>query len=191
MWKMMKNQLMKTILLALALGFAVPALAQKEADAVKAVLAAYSEAKEKIALSSETDDPNLHNDVVSTIRRNLPGSGPSVEIFHCYFDLDVQAEPMWEVHYRPYFITRKYNIAARNFYEEYLYDAASGRLLFVFLQGDTIGGTKNEERYYYDAEGRLVSENIKGERTIQDEDLHYDADLFRSLIAHRLDHSVR
>ena len=187
----MKKRLLKLILLGFSLGITVLAAAQNEAAAVREVRAAYAAAKEQIARSSESDDANLHNDVVTTIRRNMPGSGPSVETYHCYFDLDVQAEPVWEVHYRPYFITRKYNIAARNFYEEYLYEPASGRLLFVFLQGDSLDGGKNEERYYYDAEGRLVSENIKGERTISDEDLRYDADLFRSLIAHRLDHSVR
>lgn len=79
------------------------------------------------------EEEHFRSEIVTTIQRNMPGSG-----------------------------IRKYNVAARKFYEEYLFDAETGKLLFVFLQADSIenAGTKDETRYYFGPQG-LISETSR------------------------------
>ena len=175
----MKNHLSAAVLLFLALGFAARVQAQ---DVVKEVRAAYSAAKEKIKLADGEFAPR--NDAMATLYFNVPATGPRTVVAHCYFDLDTDEDG---AHYYPYFITLKYNVAARDFYEEYLFDPESGRLQFVFIQQDNFEGTKNEERYYYDDLGKLAAVNITGERTVDDAALVSHAEDLRMIIPKYLD----
>ena len=176
----MKKHFFVIVLMLLSLGFAQ---AQNNTDVVKAVRAAYAAAKEKIRLAQQ-EDGEVRNDAVATLHYNVPATGPRTTVAHCYFELDTDEDG---AHYYPYFITLKYNVAAREYYEEYLFHPESGRLLFAFIQQDTYEGGKNEERYYYDDFGKLASENIKGERTVQDASLVSRAEDYRALIPKFLD----
>ena len=176
----MKKFLFAVSVLLLALG--ASALAQDNASVVKSVRAAYAAAKEKIKMADGEMAPR--NDAVATLHYNVPATGPRTTVAHCYFDLDTDEDG---AHYYPYFITLKYNVTVRDFYEEYLYDPESGRLLFVFLQQDTFQGTKNEERYYYDEHGNLAAVNITGERTVEDAALVSHAEALRMIIPKFLD----
>ena len=159
------------------------AQAQNNSDVVKAVRAAYSGVKEKIKRDAE--DAQSRGDAVVTMHYNVPATGPRTTVAHCYFDMDTNEDG---AHYYPYFITLKYNVAAREYYEEYLFDPESGTLRFAFIQQDTYEGTKNEERYYYDELGKLASENVKGERTVSPESgLVRQAERYRALIPSFLD----
>ena len=180
----MKKQFLLIFLLVLAMGaLSMPAAAQlKNNEVVKSVRAAYAEAKEKMKLANGELSPR--NDAVATLHFNVPATGPRTTVAHVYFDLDTDEDG---AHYYPYFITLKYNVAVREYYEEYLFHPESGRLLFAFIQQDTYEGTKNEERYYYDDLGKLASENIKGERTIPDAELVSRAENYRALIPKFLD----
>lgn len=180
----MKKQFLLISLLVLAMGLmSLPAAAQlKNNEVVKSVRAAYAEAKEKMKLANGEQSPR--NDAVATLHYNVPATGGRTTVVHCYYDLDTDADG---AHYHPYFITLKYNVAVREFYEEYLFDPETDKLLFVFIQGDTFEGTKNEERYYYDAAGKLASENIKGERTVPDEAIRQQAEQYRAVIPQFLD----
>ena len=176
----MKKFLIAVSVLTLALG--ASAMAQENASVVKSVRAAYNEAKEKIKMADGEMSPR--NDAVATLHYNVPATGPRTTVAHCYFDLDTDEDG---AHYFPYFITLKYNVTVRDFYEEYLFDPESGRLLFVFIQQDTFEGTKNEERYYYDGLGKLAAVNVKGERTVEDADLVRHAEDLRLIIPKFLD----
>ena len=180
----MNKHFLLMALLALTFGaLALPAAAQGSgSDVVKSVRAAYAAAKEKMKLANGEQSPR--NDATATLYYNVPATGPRTTVAHCYFDLDTDEDG---AHYYPYFITLKYNVTVRDFYEEYLYDPVSGRLLFAFIQQDTFEGTKNEERYYYDASGKLASVNVKGERTVEDADLLLRAEKYRSVIPQLLD----
>lgn len=182
----MNSRMMKFALLALLIGAAGLSLAARaqDTDVVKSVRAAYAAAKEKIKLNAT--DEQTRNDAVVTLHHNVPATGPRTTVAHCYYELDTDENG---AHYYPYFITLKYNVAARNFYEEYLFHPESGRLLFAFLQSDTFEGTKNEERYYFDDLGKLASVNVKGERTVGDADLVSRAEDYRALIPKFLDFS--
>ena len=176
----------RLISIAVALLFCGALYAQSgDSDLVKSIRAAYAAAKEKIRLSGG-EDGAPRNDATATLHYMVPGSGPCTEVFHCYFDLETDEDG---AHYQPYFITRKYNVAAREFYEEYLFEPAAGRLRFAFIQSDTFEGTKNEERYYYDDAGKLATVNNKGDRTIDDTLLVINAETFRTLVPKFLDFS--
>ena len=176
----MKKYLYVFFLFFLTLGLS--ARAQSNTGVVKEVRAAYAAAKEKIKLADGEQSPR--NDAVATLHYNVPATGPRTTVAHCYFDLDTDEDG---AHYYPYFITLKYNVAARDVYEEYLFHPESGRLQFVFIQQDTYEGTKNEERYYYDDLGRLAAVNITGERTVEDAALVSYAEDLRAVIPHFLD----
>ena len=51
-------------------------------------------------------------------------------------------------------------MAARKFYEEYLFDRQETTLLFFFQSNDAIDGTTAETRYYYGKNG--IRTSIKG-----------------------------
>ena len=55
-----------------------------------------------------------------------------------------------------YFMVRKYNVGARDYYQEFLFD--EGKLIFYFEKSGT-----SETRYYWGPDG-LAKEDIKGER---------------------------
>lgn len=169
------------VLLSLAAG--VVASAQSETAVVKEIRTAYAAAKEQIKLTSGVEG-TPRNDATATIHCNVPGTGPRTEVVHWYFDLETNEDG---ARYQPYFITRKYNVAARDFYEEYLFDAGTARLLFVFIQSDNFEGGKNEERYYFDAAGKIVSRNVKGGETVSADALPDQAARIRSLVPQYLD----
>ena len=66
------------------------------------------------------------------VRQNLPGTGPHHEDIRMYYG---EEEPEEEGDpYPPHFlrlVTAKYNFAAREFYEEYLYDER-GQVMFIY-----------------------------------------------------------
>lgn len=170
---------------AFVLVLCASAQAQNDSEVIKAVRVAYAAAKEKIKQDGE--DAQSRGDAVVTMHYNVPATGPRTTVAHCFFDLDTDEDG---AHYYPYFITLKYNVAAREYYEEYLFSPESGKLCFAFIQQDTYGGTKNEERYYYDDLGKLASANVKGERTVDPESgLIRHVERYRALIPSFLDFS--
>ena len=146
---------------------------------VKEIRQAYADAQQQMALSLQE---GMHrNDLETTLRYVVPAVGETVETLRCFYSDPEMDTEVWEVRYHPYFITRKYNVSMRKFYEEYLFDAKTGRLLFFYLKGDVFEGGQNEERYYFGPEGR-ISEIIKGERTLSDETVLRRAESLRSSI---------
>ena len=62
--------------------------------------------------------------------------------------------------YNTYFITRSYNVAARKFYQEFLFDGPECELLFFYQHNDALDGGADETRYYYGKNG--IHKAIKG-----------------------------
>lgn len=144
---------------------------------VKEIRQAYADAHQRIA---ETTRPGVpRSDMETTFRYMVPAAGETTETIHAFYELSIDSEGEWAVHYHPYFIMRSYNISVLKFYEEYLYDADTGKLLFVYISGDTHEGKKNEERYYFGPDG-LISEIIQGERTVSLEEILRKAEVLRS-----------
>ncbi len=151
---------MTFIVLLMALT-AVQAHAQDVTKAEMAsIRAAYSAAKERIELNSHAQEQNVpRNDMEIVSHYVIPGCGPTEEVIHYYFTLDedpVLGTPMYNI----YFITRSYNVAARKFYQEFLFSEDGSDLLFFFQSNDALDGGTDETRYYYSKNG--IHKSIKG-----------------------------
>lgn len=127
--------------------------AQEVTDAeIAAIRAAYRNAKEQVELNShaqEQDVPRNDTEVVS--HYVILGCGPTEEVVRYYFTLDEDPET-GVCFYTPYFITRSYNVAARKFYQEFLFNG-DAELLFFFQSNDALDVGTDQTRYYYGQHG--------------------------------------
>lgn len=154
-----------SILLVLLLGF-VSAQAQTTPAAkarVAEIRRMYADAKARMAQSQrEAKDGLPANKLVANADYMVPGSGPSKEVISYHFSLKEDEEGGPSYH-QLYFLTRKYNVAARTYYQEFLYDG-QGRLVFFFEQGEQV----NETRYYWNG-SELVHRAVKGMQALPDD----------------------
>lgn len=95
------------------------------------------------------------DETVITSNYMAAGAGPVKDVTRYYYDGDFD-EDLGREDYKVYFMVRKYNVGAKGFYQEFLYDD-DGSLIFFFEKSDT-----NETRYYWSKDG-LAKEDIKGE----------------------------
>lgn len=140
---------------------ALPVFAQKATDAeITAIRAAYQAAKEKVALNEQAQEQNVpRSDMEIVSHYVVPGCGPTEEVIRYYFTLGedpVLGSPV----YKLYFITTSYNVAARKFYQEFLFDEEETNLMFFFQSNDAFDGSTEETRYYYGQQG--ISKSVKG-----------------------------
>ncbi len=153
-----------TIIVAL---LALVNYAQQVSDAeLTAIRAAYSDAKQQVELNSHAQEQNVpRSDMEVVSHYVIPGCGPTEEVIRYYFTLDEDPEEGTCV-YKPYLITRSYNVAARKFYQEFLFDKQEATLLFFYQSNDAMDGSTNETRYYYGKHG--VHQTIKGAVSMDD-----------------------
>ena len=165
---------MKQLLVFLLLVPAWPAFAWQDnfPQTVKEIRQRYAEAHQAIA---RMDEAGVHNRVTLVVQRNMPATGMRTVTLTCFFE-EYQTEDMvGYLDYLPFFLTSRSNVSVWEFYEEYLFDANSGKPLFIFYQqtNEKDYNQKDETRYYFGPDG-LISENIKGDRIISAEKA-YDA----------------
>ena len=110
-------------------------------------------------LKNETDVMTLQID----------GAGPIKDVTHYYYSGEFD-ENLGNVYYTPYFMTRSYNVGARNYYEEFLFN--KGSLVFYFCK------SQNDETRYYWGAGGFFHEDIKGQKQMDE--------VFASRLAHDL-----
>lgn len=159
---------MKRVSLTIVLSFMVLFMfAQEVTEAeITAIRAAYREAKEQVEFNSHAEEHNVpRNDMEVVSHYVIPGCGPTEEVIHYYFTLDEDPET-GACLYHPYLITRSYYVAARKFYQEFLFDRQESQLLFFYQRNDAIDGTIDETRYYYGKNG--VHQSIKGSPEMDD-----------------------
>lgn len=124
------------------------------------IRAAYSAAKEKIEFNSHAQEQNVpRSDMEIVSHYVIPGCGPTEEIIHYYFTLD-EDPVLGTPYYKLYFISTSYNVAARKFYQEFLFSEDESQLLFFFQSNDALDGGSDETRYYYGKSG--VHKSING-----------------------------
>lgn len=148
-------------MLSLLTSSVMPTNAQGVTDAeIASIRAAYRDAKEQVEINSHAEEQNVpRNDVEVLSHYVIPGCGPTEEVIHYYFTPDEDSETDSYVN-KPYLITRSYNVAARKFYQEFLFDKKETSLLFFYQCNDAIDGTRDETRYYYGKNG--THQSIKG-----------------------------
>ena len=123
----------------------------------------YADAKQEIAKREQNAKEGQNpNDLVVTSNYYAQGSGPAHDETH-YYHSSSYNERLMTVFYRPFFITRKYNVGAQEFYQEFLFDDQNeGKLVFYFQKNPD-----GETRYYYGENG-LAHEIVKGERAFDE-----------------------
>lgn len=153
----MKRAIIMTIVFV---GCLQTALAQNTIASIRKV---YQEQKEEIARMSENfpgdGTPPVYYHL--HVSQNLPGTGmhhENVRMYYGELPSEEEGDP-FPPHYLS-FVSAKYNFAAREYYEEYLYDD-KGQLMFIYAY------TPNEEltrmlefRLYFDGQ-RLLRLNVK------------------------------
>ena len=121
---MMKSLIVSLLML---LAGSTAATAQHTVESIRKL---YGEVQESIRHMMNDEMPaeyyNLH------VKQNLPGTGPhDVNIYMYYDEKPGQEEDVIYPEHYLQFATTKYNFAARQYYEEYLYDA-KGQLMFAY-----------------------------------------------------------
>jgi hypothetical protein len=103
----------------------------------------YAEAKQEMEGLDKMEREGLPpNKTVFSSHYNEAGTGPTKEVITYYYKVAFDEEAEIPFH-RPFFITRKFNVAAAEHYQEFLYDKA-GNLKFFYEKNPD-----GETRYYY------------------------------------------
>ena len=101
-------------------------------------------------------------------RQWLPGTGGHVEHVYLYYG---EQEAGDEVIYKPHYLsfaTKRFNFAAREYYQEFLYDA-DGKVAFIYAYDPKtkLDGDENDMQYefrFYFSRGRLIKALVKRKR---------------------------
>ena len=117
----------------------------------------YAEAKSIAEKRKEAELPP--DETVITSDYMAPGAGPIKDVTHIFYSGDFD-DNLGRVNYVPYLMTRKYNVGAREYYEEYLFDKE--RLVFFFCK------LQDDETRYYWGEADYFHEAVKGERLVEE-----------------------
>ena len=132
-------------------------------DAVSAIRKHYTETQEMVKQYAEWEKEGewtmpcpMYYEVNS--KQNLPGTGYHKEWIRLYFYEKENEE--WEadepmLFRNIHFVTAKYNYAAREFYDEYLFDE-KGNLEFIFARNADIDDFKGGEYRFYFKDGKLI-----------------------------------
>ena len=161
------NRFCITFIVCLTASLALQIQAQEVTqDEIAGIRAAYRAAKEQKELNEHAQEQNVpRSDMEISSHYVIPGSGPTEDVIHYYFTIDDDSETGLYF-YKPYLVTRSFNIAARKFYQEYLIDKES-TLLFLFQRNDTFEGDIAETRFYFGKHG--VHKAVKGDATLDEE----------------------
>ena len=156
------KQIAQTILLLLAF-CALPLTAQAQ-DVKKAIRAHYAEAKAYVDQVKKMEAEGFSYPVPqyfsAHVKQNLPATGFHQEEVLMYYqerrDSDSQIYPSLYLD----FAVKKYNFAAREYYEEYLYDE-QGRIQFIYATAPILDYENDYEFRLYFSDGQLVELLVK------------------------------
>lgn len=161
------STVMKKGILLLLCAVTLTATAQKEVDAIRK---RYGEMKQMISLMGEgpdwqdraidADSPGGWPPEYFQVKvvQNLPATGYHEENVKMFFEEVRTSEEEIYPPLRLAFASSKYNFAAREFYEEYLYDE-QGKLIFIYAMSPDIVDDKMCELRFY-LKGKLVIKTI-------------------------------
>ena len=126
---------MKKFLCAIALFLSAMAVQAQSSPEMKKDVAdirkMYAEAKQEMEGLDKLEREGLPpNKTVFSSNFNEGGTGQTKEVITYYHRLDFDEESEMAFQ-RPFFVTRKFNVAAREYYQEFLYDK-KGNLKFFF-----------------------------------------------------------
>ena len=116
-----------------------------EQEYIMQVRAVYNKAQD--AIKQGQGEPQAKNEATVQATYMQPGAGQTQHKVELFFRMVDTEEPGYVR--RPLYLAREtFNVAARTFYREYLYDDA-GAPLFFHTRYDSFDKGKVEQRYYY------------------------------------------
>ena len=122
----------------------------------------YAQAKETMAQKKKAELPP--DETVVTSNYMAAGAGPVKDVTRYYYSGDYD-EDLGREAYEVYFMVRKYNVGAVDYYQEFLFDE-EGDLAFYYEKNEG-----NETRFYFskngDGDEGLVHEINSSSRTIE------------------------
>ena len=136
---------------------------KKTADRLTDIREQYAKAMSWMAGEHEEDNMNYETSIQTN--RVIPALGSINETIHFYFGLDEEKfEEDLTVAYLPYFMDRRYFFGPREYFEEYLFDLKTGKLIYFSRINDNYDGGKDETRLYLGKKGKeVVHKEIKGD----------------------------
>ena len=144
-------------------GMMVCVLTVSAQDAVSTIRKHYTETQQMVAQYAEWEKEGewtmpcpMYYEV--NIKQNLPGTGYHKEWIRLYFyeKENYEGQPGEPMLFRNiHFVTAKYNYAAREFYDEYLFDE-KGNLEFIFARNADVDDFKGGEYRFYFQKGKLI-----------------------------------
>lgn len=140
----------RQIMIAMCAIMAIAAAAQQNDPVVYSIQQAYQQAKENIK-----NGKAMGNEMVSKLNYTVYGQGKTTETLHFFYKtvqgtflMSDDRDPHFN-YYPLYFVTRSYNIGKKKYYEEFLFDSESQRLLFALTQDYDENGKRFDRRFYY------------------------------------------
>ena len=153
----MKKSIILIVSLLLSLYCCPDILAQnnKTENRVKEIRKIYSNTQEHIKHSLELEETN--NSMKIDMSRMFGGSGMQQKKMEFYYNVDDSRTN--GVGWNLYFVRVSYNYAVRQFYEEYLFDEETGKIMFIYKKADSYDNNVmyNEERCYFYPDGTLCT----------------------------------
>ena len=147
---------MKKVSIVMLLFFLVGTLLAQNVQ-VAQIRKLYAQAKETMAQKKKAELPP--DETVVTSNYMAAGAGPIKDVTHYFYSGNFD-ENLGNQYYTPYFITRKYNVGAREYYEEFLFD--KGSLVFYFNK------SQNDETRYYWGSGGFFHQDVKGQKMMDE-----------------------
>ena len=158
---------MKQIILVISL-LLLSTLTTQAQDAKQAIRQHYADVKAQVAQIQEIEKSGDQYPVPQTytvvIKQNLPATGYHEETLQMFYREELESDEQIYADLYLDFATQKYNFAAREYYQEYLYDK-QGRIEFIYAtEPDVINGIDYEYRFYF-SQGRLIDVLVKSRKT--------------------------
>lgn len=143
-------------------------LAAQAQDAKKAIRQHYADVKAQVSQIQELEKTGDTYPVPQTytviIKQNLPATGYHEETLQMFYREELKNDEQIYADLYLDFATQKYNFAAREYYQEYLYDK-QGNIEFIYsIEPDVINGIDYEYRFYF-SKGRLIDVLVKSRKT--------------------------
>lgn len=159
--------MMKQIILVLSF-LCLGAFAVQAQDLKQSIRQHYADIKAQIALIQEVEERGDQYPVPQTytvvVKQNLPATGYHEETLQMFYREELENDEQIYADLYLDFATQKYNFAAREYYQEYLYDK-QGRIEFIYAtEPDVMNGIDYEYRFYF-SQGRLIDVLVKSRKT--------------------------
>lgn len=132
-------------------------IADAGAQNIASIRERYSTIKDMIAY--QQPDKNTNNTSTVTWSQNAPETGPQIYNYTLYFTPVEYNEDGYMKNQKLQFVQSKYNIAASDFYEEYLYDRFEN-LVFIYTRHPSEDGNATIDTQVYLNQGTILKMTI-------------------------------